>query len=334
MITDARPLQPEFVPGDVRHRDGEINALTSTLEPIFDGNHAEPAFLYGPSGTGKTCIARYAADRLCEEVGDVTVEHVSCWEHYTRFKILYRALEGLNRSFDIHRQSTPRDELIDRLRDAIDQPYVLILDEVDQLDDTKVLYDLYRTPGLSLVLIANDDERVFARLDERVASRLTTATRIHFRPYHVDQLVAILEDRVRWGLHGGAATERHLHAIADAAAGDARIAIGTLRAAAKRAEDRGLDQLIDEVIVGATPKAKRDIRQRSLEKLNDHQRVVYEIIEESDGSRPDAIYTVYCERVDDPVSDRTFRGYLQKMLQYNLVEAEGRGKAREYRAIS
>jgi len=48
MITDARPLQPEFVPGDVRHRDGEIDALTAGLNPILDGNHAEPALLYGP----------------------------------------------------------------------------------------------------------------------------------------------------------------------------------------------------------------------------------------------------------------------------------------------
>jgi Cdc6-like AAA superfamily ATPase len=58
MIADARPLQPEFVPGDVRHRDGEIDALTSGLQPIAAGRKTEPVLLYGPSGTGKTCIAR------------------------------------------------------------------------------------------------------------------------------------------------------------------------------------------------------------------------------------------------------------------------------------
>lgn len=34
--------------------------------------------------------------------------------------------------FDVHRQSTLRDELLNRLRDALDGPYVVVLDEVDQ----------------------------------------------------------------------------------------------------------------------------------------------------------------------------------------------------------
>ena len=59
MITDARVLDPEFIPNDVVHRDDEINRLTNTLRPIIDGKTAEPAFLHGPSGAGKTCIAQY-----------------------------------------------------------------------------------------------------------------------------------------------------------------------------------------------------------------------------------------------------------------------------------
>ncbi|MDG5821640.1 hypothetical protein [Natronococcus sp. A-GB7] len=86
MITDARPLQPEFVPGHVRHRDGEINTLTSNLKPILNGNHADPAFLHGPSSTGKTCMAQHAVERLREQVVDLHTQYVNCWEDYTRFK--------------------------------------------------------------------------------------------------------------------------------------------------------------------------------------------------------------------------------------------------------
>ena len=140
MIRNARVLHPEFVPGDVVHRQYEINTLTAALEPLTDGDMTDPAFLFGPSGTGKTCIARYTVEKLQETVFDLETQYVNCWEEYTRFKVLYRVLEGINESYDIHRQSTPRDVLLDRLRENDKSPYVVILDEVDQLEDKRVLY--------------------------------------------------------------------------------------------------------------------------------------------------------------------------------------------------
>jgi Cdc6-like AAA superfamily ATPase len=131
MITDARVLQPEFVPRDVRHRGAEISHLTDTLQPIVDeqGN-PQPSVLYGPSGTGKTCVARYTLDQLRSDTVDVQTQYVNCWEDYTKFKTLYRLLEGIGEACNIHRQSTPRDELLDRLRSNISTHYVAILDEV------------------------------------------------------------------------------------------------------------------------------------------------------------------------------------------------------------
>lgn len=334
MITDVRPLEPEFVPGDVRHRDGEVDALTSTLEPILDGTYAEPALLYGPSGTGKTCIARYTVERLHEQVLDVTTKYVNCWENYSRFKVLQEALEAVDAALDVHRQSTPRDELLNRLREGRHRPYVLVLDEVDQLEEKGVLYDLHRTGGLSLVLIANSEEELFAQLEERVASRLQTATRIRFDRYGTDELVAILHDRVRWGLHEDAATDAQLRYIAEAAGGDARVAIGTLRAAAHATDKQGRERLTDDLIEEAVPEAKSEIRRRSLEKLTDDQRTIYDIICNHDGIRPDALYEEYRRRVDDPRTRRTTRNYLKKMRRYNLVEVDGRGKAREYHPVS
>lgn len=287
MITDARPLQPEFVPGDVRHGDGEIDALTSGLEPILNDNHVEPILFHGPSGTGKTCIARHAVDRLHKKVVDLHTQYVNCRQDYTRFKTLYRLLEGLGWALDIHRQSTPRDELVDRLRKGLDGPYVAILDEVDQLTEKKVLYDLHHVSGLSVVLIANAEEELFSVLEERVASRFKTATRIHFDRYGTRELIGILEDRVQWGLHEDAITSNQLRWVADAAGGDARIAIATLRAAAQKADRRRLDRLTDDVLVTAVPEAKAEIRQKNLEKLIDDQRTHYDIIKERGKIAPD-----------------------------------------------
>ena len=54
MITDARVLQPEFIPQEVKHRDGEVNNFSAEVLPLIDGVPTDPAFLYGLSGVGKT----------------------------------------------------------------------------------------------------------------------------------------------------------------------------------------------------------------------------------------------------------------------------------------
>jgi len=331
MITDARVLQPEFVPGDVKHRGAEVSHLSDTLRPITIGNRAETSFLYGPSGTGKTCIAQYTVEQLREQVVDIDSQYVNCWEDYTRFKTLYRILDSIGKTIDIHRQSTPRDELLERLREQVTSPYVVILDEVDQLEDPSLLYDLYRIRELTMILIANREEDVFGRLDERLNSRLSSCARIRFGQYEFSEIVTILEDRIQWGLRKDAITQAGIEQIADQAAGDARKAIGILRNAAKTAKYDGEDKITSTVITRAVPEAKSELQRKTVEKLTNHQQVLYEIIKEDDEIEPSVLYDRYCEQVADDKSKRMMRNYLSKLEHYNLIESEGKTKGRIYR---
>ena len=111
MITNARVLQPEFVPNDVKHRPAEVSHLSDTLRPLIEGNCPSPSFIYGPSGAGKTCIARYTVSQLRETVVELDAQYVNCWEDHTRFKTVYRLLEGVGDTHDVHRRSTPTDVL-------------------------------------------------------------------------------------------------------------------------------------------------------------------------------------------------------------------------------
>jgi len=330
MITDARVLQPEFVPGDVKHRTNEVSHLSDTLRPITEGGHAETSLLYGPSGAGKTCIARYTIEELREHVVALDHQYVNCWEDHTRFKTLHRLLEGINKAFDIHRQSTPKDELLARLRDYDDAPYVVILDEVDQLEDKSLLYDLYRISNLTMVLIANRTEDVFADLDERLNSRLQPCTRIKFGRYSINQLVTILEDRVRWGVEPDAIGTEQLELIADHAAGDARIAIGIFRNAARVAQQNSHTQITADIIEDVVSEAKSEIRQKTTDKLTEHQQALYDIITDTGEISPSDLYDRYCTAVDDPKTQRMVRNHLSKLEQYNLISASGATKARTY----
>lgn len=333
MIADARVLDPEFIPNDVVYRDAEMNLLSSVLRPVTNGDTTDPAFIHGPSGTGKTCIAQYTLNKLRESVIDLNIQYVNCWEYHSHFDTLYRVLEGVGKTLDIHRQSTPQTLLLERLRDYDGPPYIVILDEVDQLDDPGVLYELHRTPNLSMILISNQEEQFFARLDGRVASRLHTSARIEFDLYGNDELVAILEDRVRWGLHPDTIDESQLRKISDAAAGDARVAIGILRAAARRTNQHSVETITNQFIGDAIPEAKAEITQKNIEKLTDDQRTLYEIIANAGDIAPGDLYNRYEERTDDPKTKRMVRNYLTKLAHYNLVELEGKDRARRYKAI-
>lgn len=327
VIRDARVLKEEFVPDELRHRDAELGQLTRFLAPLEQGEVPDTVLIHGPSGAGKTALSRYTLEQLEREVLDLRSTYINCWEDYNRYRVLYRALEGIGKTLDVHRQSTPKDELLARLRRSDDAPYVLILDEVDQLEDQKVLYDLYRMEHVAVVMIANTEESVFARMDDRVRSRLMGAERINFGLYGLEELVDILGDRAEWGLEPDAVDRETLEEIADAAAGDARLAISILRSAARRAEQDRAD-ITPELVRDAVPDAEEATRRASLEKLNDHQRALYDILDGEGPLRPGDLYERYREEIDDPKTDRTLRNYLNKMEHYDLVESEGerRGK--------
>jgi len=331
MIADARVLQPEFVPREVQHRDAEVNTLSSYVRPLTDGQHPDPVLLYGPSGVGKTCIAQFVMERLRESVVELNHQYVNCWDDHTRFQTLHRLLEGIDRAYDIHRQSTPHDILLNRLRDYDGPPYVVILDEVDQLQNKDLLYELHRIRSLSIIFIANREEDIFTSLDERLQSRLRNCHRIHFTRYSNQELAAILQARARAGLADGVIDKLRLEYIAEHATGDARTAIGIVRKAAQAAHANGHDEIRTETIEGAVSEAKLEIEREVLNRLKPHQQTIYDIIREAGKIDPPTLYEKYKQQVEDPKTNRTVRNYLAKLEQYNLIEATGNTKARQYR---
>ena len=333
MIRDARVLRAGFVPREVEHRDAEVNHLSSILEPVTNGEPADTAIVTGPSGAGKTCISKFVTERLREEVLNVETTYVNCWRNYTRFRTLYQILDDLGKTIDIHRQSTPHDELINRLQQHDDPRTVVLLDEADQLEDPSVIYDLHSLPQFAIICIANTEEDLLSRVDDRLVSRLRSSEHVRMDKYHDEQLYDILHARTKWGLDEDVITDNQLYRIADAAAGDARLAIGILRTAAGKADRENCERITDDILLDAAEDARAQIKQKSLDSLTPHQRIVYDIVREHGPLGPSEIHDHYTEEVDDPRTKRTIRTYLSKMEQYNLLEAEGTSRDREYSLV-
>jgi len=331
MISNPHVLEEDFVPREVVHRDAEITMISEALDPLTKGQSPSPLFLYGPSGAGKTCLARYTGTQLANEVTGVRCIYLNCWMNYTRFKALYTILDEIGNAYDIHRQSTPLDELISRVEAHDWENTVIILDEVDQLDEYDVLYTLYTVPNITLILIANTEHQLFVELPERIRSRLQSATRVHLEQYTMAELSEILAQRVKAGFHKDAISPQYIEVIADAAAGDARVALGILKHAAQKASASDSEKITKEHIKGAVSDAHIEIRETHTEKLNPDQRVLYEIIEEHQVIDPAELYAEYQATVDDPKADRTVRKYLNKMAQYSLIEQKGEKRGRQYK---
>ena len=333
MITDARVLRDEFVPNDVVHRDDEMNALTRALQPIVEGNTARTAFLFGPSGAGKTCLARFALDRLQERVIYLNRRYLDCWETPTRFGALYELLDGVKGVGPIQRNGTATGDLLERLRNYAGPQFVVVLDEADQLEDEGVIHDLYRTPKISMILIANREEELFAQLDDRLVSRLHVSERIRFDAYYDHELAAILRDRVQWGFEPGVIDESHIERIAAESGGDARTAITILRDAADEAQRLGLDAFTDGLLDRMIPEAKQSVQRKHIGQLTDHQRALYEILYDAGELTASEVHDSYRERVEEPRTQRTVRNYLTKLEDYNLIASDGETRARQYRCV-
>uniref|UniRef100_UPI00300EE657 Cdc6/Cdc18 family protein n=1 Tax=Halovenus sp. HT40 TaxID=3126691 RepID=UPI00300EE657 len=315
--------------GPVRSACCGRSPSTTALEPVVEGDRPQHALLTGPSGAGKTCIARATLDRLQEQVLDVHTAHVDCWLHPNDFRILYKLLETLGNTYDIHR-STPHDELFERLSE-IDKPFLIVLDEADQISDPDLLRRLYSIRYVTMILVTNHQRDLFSPLDERLQSRLRSSDTIEFDRYTHSQLVSILSDRVKWGLANGSIIDDQLERLAEAARGNARDGISMLRSAARHAEQAGREQIHEGDIDEAIPAARAELRQKSLDRLTSDQLAVYEVLRESGEIMPKEITSAYRQRVDEPKSKRTVRKYLRKLEQYNLIESAGQGPSKVYR---
>lgn len=330
VIEDARVLTADFLPNRMVHRNSQVTEIKRNLEPVLKNGSPRNMLLYGPPGTGKSTMAEYVVDQLQKHSSTVVSGSVNCWRYPSRFKVYYNLLQDLGVNL-IHRTGTPTDQLVDKFRDKVKaRPSIVILDEVDQIEEERILYDFARENNVALIMIANKETALYD-FDDRIRSSLEGTQEIRFPHYEDDELVDILKDRRKWGLRDESVSNESLRRIAIRANGDARVALNALRIAAEEAETDDKEKISEELVDKAIPQAEKQNKSKSLDNLNGHQRVLYDIIEEAEEIKPSNLYEKYREKVEDPKVDRTLRKYLKKMDHYKLIESEGEGRWRKYR---
>lgn len=275
-----------------------------------------------------------------EEKAPVKSLIINCWKKRTFYEILdemiseFRILRA-----DEHRTSFKLEKLRSFFQDG---PFVVVLDEVDQVkprDLSSVLYNLDSMLNAGIVCVS-DSTRALMGLEERVRSRLNPHT-IFFPCYSRQTLLEILTNRAELALAEGSWSHTALRRIAAMAEGDARAAIRMLRRAAVLADHQRLDRITTAILQEQIKAAKDTRKAHILNSLTQDHRIFYEIVKQKGKILSGHLWQEYLQRCEclrrKPLASRTFSDYANRLVQTGLITSERarvKGKVRLFKVVA
>ncbi len=297
IFADRNVLSQHYIPETLPYREQEIKRLMLALSPLLSGHKPKNAFLYGKSGSGKTCSARSVIGKLeaYKPTHGIHCVYMNCRVYDTRYKVLQKILS----EFRPHVAKTGHSftVLYENLLDWIEEGnkpngdaaqtkarhVVVFLDEIDLVEDlddlvytlTRTNDDLHLKGTVSLVGISNK-VNFKSRLDSRSLSSLCEEE-IVFQPYHAEQLAGILRERVKTAFEPNAVSDAAVNlasAIAASENGDARYVLLLMLRAGELAESEGKTVITDADVEEARKKADEDKASEIISTLPEHQRLV------------------------------------------------------------
>ncbi|WP_255681431.1 AAA family ATPase [Natrinema sp. SYSU A 869] len=191
IIKDARALRPSHIPSDLYHRDAKIRQLADALRPIMDGDIGQNTLIFGPSGTGKTTLAKFVVQELEAETLDFRWGYHNCISGSSKSEVLFGVMRDAGLGASLRKTGSPTSSFLNRLRES-DKRVVAIIDEVDVLEHDTALQALIDLDNVTVVAITIDEDDFFTHLDSRMRSRLRSAEPIRLERFTHIQLVDIL----------------------------------------------------------------------------------------------------------------------------------------------
>lgn len=304
LFADKKVLQSTYVPNEIQHRDEQIEAVAKILAPALRLEQPSNLFIYGKTGTGKTLVAKHAAEKILEVAKDREIPLKIFYLNCKLKKIAdteYRLVAELARQLGkaIPPTGLPTDEVYSIFFQALDakkQVIIFILDEIDQLvkrTGDEIIYNLTRInselKNCQIAIIGISNDLTFSNnLDPRVKSSLSEEELV-FPPYNALQIQSILKNRCAVAFSEGVVEEGVLSKCAAYAArehGDARRALELIRVAGELAEREGMPRVTITHLDHAEEKIERD---RFLDVIQHQpkqfQAVLYAIIRVAESTR-------------------------------------------------
>jgi Cdc6-like AAA superfamily ATPase len=215
IIVEHDVLRETYVPAKLKARETQIEQILCCLSPVIMRQKPIHVWLYGKPGTGKITVAIHVLRHL-EERASIKSIIVNCWEKDTLYEILDEMISEFRILIaDEHRTSFKLEKLRSFFKA---HPFIVVLDEVDQVNPrelSSVLYNLDSMLNAGIVCVSNTTWALTG-LEERFSSRMNPHT-IFFPCYSKKTLQDILTHRAEQALIKGSWTLTALRRIAEIA---------------------------------------------------------------------------------------------------------------------
>ena len=267
IFKDSSVLSPDYIPKKLIGRTKEVLDLAKIFKPVDYKGYPFNALIFGKTGSGKTVVTKFLLQKLMErleatpDIIDYRLQcvYIQCKTNCTTNGVLYEIIRQIDPTNKMPRKGFAIAYYYEELWNVIKQKdvsLVVVFDEIDRLKDDEVLYNLSRAGEMQklpekhfVCLIGISNFLDYGKeLDSRVISSMSPKDHI-FAPYNAEQIVMILNERVKIAFNDGVVPQETINLCAAYAAqdhGDARKAIKHLKMAAAYAEENNFSQVLPE----------------------------------------------------------------------------------------
>lgn len=282
VFKDMNVLSPHYVPEVLPHREEEIETLMKTVTPALKNTKPKNMFLYGKTGTGKTCSTKIVMDKFNAMNRNAVMRYMNCRIYDSRYKIIFRIVNEVCK--DDAKMGYPLSKLYESMLEWVEKNnmhMIIALDEIDMVNDVDdLVYTMTRINdelekgSVSIIGISNR-LHFKEKLDPRSKSALYEKE-VMFKPYNATHLYEIVKQRsasafVKDGIDDAAL--RMAAAIAARETGDARYALKLVHKAGIIANEEGDSKVTEKHVESARRSVDDDLIVEAITTLPQHEQI-------------------------------------------------------------
>lgn len=260
-------------------RDDYINDISSSINDAVFGEAPSHISITGKTGTGKSLVSRFVTQRAENAAIDginFGFTYIDCSKSSTELQVISTVGQNLNNNnlyenidqkIKMPDTGLPKDKFYKRFWSILDHynAAIIILDEVDLLQDDRVLMSLAKAVEsndtschIGIIAISNRIS-YFEDLNPRTKSAFQ-AEEMNFDPYNANDLREILRGRED-AFQDGVLSDDVIPLVAALSAqehGDARKAMRLFRTSGEIADREYADEVREEHVRNAQDKLEKD----------------------------------------------------------------------------